>query len=44
MWALGWACGGLLLLSCSICLFWRVGLGWGGRLHPQGEGPAAGRG
>ncbi|EHH30408.1 transmembrane protein 190 [Macaca nemestrina] len=22
MWALGWACGGLLLLSCSICLFW----------------------
>ncbi|XP_012498637.1 PREDICTED: transmembrane protein 190 [Propithecus coquereli] len=22
MWALGWTCGGLLFLICSICLFW----------------------
>ncbi|XP_002762546.3 transmembrane protein 190 isoform X1 [Callithrix jacchus] len=22
MWVLGWTCGGLLFLSCSICLFW----------------------
>ncbi|XP_063109405.1 transmembrane protein 190 isoform X2 [Cavia porcellus] len=22
MWALGWTCGGLLLLICSICIFW----------------------
>uniref|UniRef100_A0A3Q2HJ43 Transmembrane protein 190 n=1 Tax=Equus caballus TaxID=9796 RepID=A0A3Q2HJ43_HORSE len=25
MWALGWTCGGLLFLICSICLFWQVG-------------------
>ncbi|KAG8520564.1 Transmembrane protein 190, partial [Galemys pyrenaicus] len=34
MWALGWTCGGLLFLTCGICLFWRVGpegTGWAKR-------------
>lgn len=35
MWALGWTCGGLLFLICSICLFWQVGLGLRVGPHPQ---------
>lgn len=35
LWALGWTCGGVLFLTASICLFWRVGLGLGWLLCPQ---------
>ena len=45
MWALGWTCGGLLFLICSICLFWQVGLGLGLGVGPTSpEGQAEGRG